>query len=125
MDLRIGSVVATMVGPFRHVGLVVAFNHWGEAVILSNSMRAGGVVRETLPTFAASSGRFSIDTSLTPKLPIWQVVARAESKEGTRYAALNWNCEHFVRFALGHPIESPQAQGWTAAAGIVALVLFL
>lgn len=50
------------------------------------------------------------------------VMQRARLKQGQAYSWTNFNCEHFVRYAHGLPIESPQLRQWSFVAGFLGFL---
>lgn len=53
--------------------------------------------------------------------PPWVILARAQAGQHPVYSWVTFNCEHFVSFALGAPIKSPQIAFW----GLAAAALFV
>lgn len=101
----------------RHRGLRVRY--WNGACCVYACSPKGGVLRQTLEDFADGYRIASkpVKSRLTPD----QIVARAESMLGRQYDSALWNCEHFVEYALGNKVESPQLQVVTL--GLIALAV--
>lgn len=76
---------------------------------MSLSRQAGGFLEEPLSSFA--KGRTVTVDGYLGSLPPAAVMARARLKRGTAYEWSTFNCEHFVRYAHGVKVESPQLQG--------------
>lgn len=112
--MQIDIVSVAWWGPFRHTGIRVTLPN-GSAWAYANTPDRG-VVRQRVAEFA--EGRLIASTPYRGPLSGQQVVARAESMLGSRYALLSWNCDHFVSAALGLKPESKQLQtvAWAAAA---------
>jgi hypothetical protein len=91
---------------FRHRGISVTFPG-GWRCIYANSP-GSGVVRQTLQEFAL--GRRIETSPISSRLSPHEIVRRAESLLGKPYNLLTWNCDHFVRAAVGHEPESQQLQ---------------
>lgn len=104
-----GTVVGVWVVPL-HVGIVSDrrdFN--GYPYIISDSARVGHGAEEPWEVFSGGRAVYQIDT-LKSALPSSVVVTRARSMCHRKWNLLTWNCEHFVREALGIRVESPQLQ---------------
>ena len=113
-----GTVVSMMVGPIEHFGIVSDQLIGGVPHIISNSKRTGLVCEEPVSIFANGQNLKTYDFSGT--LNPSAVVSRARTKIGSAYDLIGWNCEHFIRWALGMKVESPQLRG----AAILGLALF-
>lgn len=104
--LRPGTVLSTGRPGFRHFGVSTDCFINGLPTVISNTGKYGKVIEESLEQFK-EQGDLKIEGywgSLTPQ----NVLRRARENLGTRYLLINWNCEHFVRFAHGLKPESPQ-----------------
>lgn len=114
-SLPAGTLVSVSRGLYRHVGLLTEpTGGWERQVISLNPGQFGyQVVEEPLSTFARGKPVRAEPTRTA--LPDWAVLARARSGQHPAYDWLGFNCEHFARFALGQPIESPQLKFWTVA----------
>jgi hypothetical protein len=115
---QIGTVVEADRGLYRHRGL---FYGWrgGTTLVLANL--PGGTRIQTWKEF--SGGRHVNGLGYPSKMMYWQVLARAESVMNRPYSWLTWNCEHFVAYAHGRKVESPQVLGWAMAAGVLGIAL--
>lgn len=100
---------------FRHKGVVSDRWHYGKAMVISNSARAGGIAEEPWDVF--TSGQPWTDEGHPGNLPPWEVLQRARSAHRTQYNVLDWNCENFVAYCHGLPPNSPQL----AAVALLAL----
>lgn len=118
--LRPGVVLRVSHGIYDHVGLVSDRRVGGELAVISHSADAGGVVEEPLSVFAGTR-TFYID-GYPGQLPWFEVMARARSGWPKFYSLFGFNCEHFVRYAHGLPVESPQIRAWMSM-GVLGLVL--
>jgi len=118
MSMKIGepsccvpsTVVGVWVGPFLHVGIVSdhrSFN--GLPYVISNSARAGHGAEEPWDVFSGGRIVYQVD-GLESALPWPVVLTRARNVLCKKWDLLGWNCEHFVREALGIRVESPQLQ---------------
>jgi hypothetical protein len=120
LTLPAGTVLRVSHGWYDHVGLLSDRYSVGERAVMSFSAQAGGFLEEPYSTFARNQA-VSVDGYLGT-LPPWMVLQRARMKAGGLYSWTTFNCEHFVRFAHGIPIESPQLQRWTFALGSVSFL---
>ncbi len=102
-----GMVVSVPIFLFyRHTGIVSDRWHGGKPMVISTSVRSGGVHEEPWDTFAQGS---DVTVNGYPgRLPGWEVVRRAKSLIGTQYDLLTKNCEQFVMFAHGLKPQSAQ-----------------
>lgn len=107
-----GMVLAVDFFPVTHVGIATEPG-W----VISNSRARGGVHEEPLHAF--SEGRPIRVLGHYGDLPGWHVVERARTRIGHAWNIFSNNCEHFVRWAHGVEVESPQLK----AAGGVAFGL--
>lgn len=101
----------------RHRGLRV--RRWDGTTDVYACSPNGGVVRQTLKEFA-DGYRVTAKPPRT-RLTAEQIVARAESMLGRQYDGAAFNCDHFVEYALGNKVESPQLQLATLALAALAL----
>jgi Lecithin retinol acyltransferase len=125
MSLELGTVVAVDIwgGAIQHPGIVSGYTVHGEPVVISNSLRHGKVVEETLAAFRNGGALATLGLlgSHHPQV----VVTRARSRLGERWDLFRFNCEHFVRYACDLPAESPQLQRASALLGVIVGVQFL
>ena len=117
-NVSAGTVVKAGRGFYSHVGMLTGYNIAGQRLVLSHSPK--GIVEEPIDVFA--EGNFVYAEGYLGKLNPSEVLVRARSQRGATYSLLGRNCEHFVRFAHGVAIESPQLQGWTLALTLVFLL---
>lgn len=115
-----GTVVSVALPLYHHVGIVTDRFSDGKPMVISNSKRFGCVVEESIDAFAG--GNPVTRDTLQSTEPYWLVLNRARSRLGERYSLLSFNCEHFVRFAIGLTPNSPQITGATL---ILSLILLL
>lgn len=121
--LPAGTVIRVNCGFYDHVALLSDRWMGGERAVLSFSAQSGGLIEQRISTFAASR-HVAVDGYLGG-LPSGTVMQRARLKQGQSYSWTKFNCEHFVRYAHGVPVESPQLQQWAflgTAFGYLALL---
>ena len=116
----IGTVIRVSHNWYDHVGLIGDRYIMGERSVIAFSAQAGGLVEQAYSAFAA--GRTVTIDGYLGVLPPETVVRRARMKREQTYSWTNFNCEHFVRYAHGVPIESPQLRQWTFVAGILGFL---
>jgi len=117
--LPTGTVVGIKHGWYDHVALIGDRLINGERSVLAFSAQAGGFVEQTYSAFAGESN-VTINGYLG-SLPPETVMQRARLKHGQAYSWINFNCEHFVRYAHGVPIESPQLRQWAFLGGVLGV----
>lgn len=115
-NYSVGTVLAVDFFPVTHVGIAT-----GRGWVISNSRARGGVYEESLRDF--SDGRPIRVLGHLGNLPASRVVERARSKIGERWSLFSNNCEHFVRWAHGVKVASPQLENAVKAVGFFALLL--
>lgn len=120
--LVVGTVLRVSHGWYYHVGLMGDRILHGEPSVLAFSADAKGYVEQPYSAFAF--GRLVTIDGYLGSLPPAIVMQRARLKQGQAYSWTDFNCEHFVRYAHGVPIESPQLREWTLIAGIVGLLTY-
>ena len=118
-----GAVIRVDNGVYSHVGLLGDRFINGERSVLSFSAEANGFIEE--PFSAFSHGRPVVCDGYFGNLPPMIVMWRARLKAGHLYSWLDFNCEHFVRYAHGVPVESPQLQQVGAVLGVLGLAFFV
>lgn len=121
--LPAGTVIRVNCGFYDHVALLS--DRWigGERGVLSFSAQRCGLVEQCISTFAA--GRHVTVDGYLGGLPPGTVMQRARLKQGQSYSWTKFNCEHFVRYAHGVPVESPQLQQWAVLGGIASFFMVL
>jgi hypothetical protein len=121
--LPAGTVIRVNCGFYDHVALLS--DRWigGERGVLSFSAQSCGLVEQCISTFAAGC-HVTVDGYLGG-LPPETVMQRARLKQGQSYSWTKFNCEHFVRYAHGVPVESPQLQQWAVLGGIASFFVVL
>lgn len=118
-----GTVIRVNTGGYRHVGLLGDRFMNGERSVLSFSAEAKGFVEEPFSVF--SGGRPVVCDGYLGELPSWVVMQRARERADQPYSLFNFNCEHFVRYAHGVPMESPQLQQVGAVLGLLGLAFLV
>lgn len=115
-----GTVIKVHCLLYFHVGLLGDRRIDGERAVLSFSNKHGGYIEEKFSDFAAGKDVYiePISGHLTPHEIMW----RARQWKGLTYSWTSRNCEHFVRFALGLPVKSPQINQWAAFSGMLILL---
>ncbi len=121
--LPAGTVIRVNCGFYDHVALLS--DRWlgGERAVLSFSAQSCGLVEQCISTFAA--GRDVTVDGYLGGLPPGTVMQRARLKQGQSYSWTKFNCEHFVRYAHGVPVESPQLQQWAVLSGVASFFAVL
>lgn len=117
--LPAGTVIRVNCGLYDHVALLSDWPVNGERGVLSFSAQHGGLVEESISAFSARRN-VTVDSYLGATPPA-MVMQRARLKRGQAYSWTEFNCEHFVRYAHGVPIESPQLQKWATLGGILSV----
>src|ERR1700683_1078211 len=75
-------------------GIVTGRSSLDEILVISNSLRRGGIAEETLAEFA--NGQPVIVVGKMDRLKPEQIISRARSRKGESWNLLTWNCEHFL-----------------------------
>ncbi len=121
--LPAGTVVRVNCGLYNHVALMGSSTINGERTVLSFSARHRGLAEVPFSAFAENK-QVTVDGYLGTLRPD-AVLERAWLKQEQPYCLMTFNCEHFVRYAHGVHIESPQVTQWVllfnAFGAIVAL----
>ncbi|OJY54876.1 MAG: hypothetical protein BGP19_08665 [Thiobacillus sp. 0-1251] len=94
----------------------------GERSVLAFSAKEQGFVEQAFHAFA--QGRQVRVDGYPGSLPPAIVMHRARLKRGQAYSWVNFNCEHFVHYAHGLPMESPQLRQWAFLGSVVGLLVF-
>src|ERR1700722_16489871 len=110
--LRVGTVVRVREGAYYHVALMGDRIIHGERSVLSFAAQAGGFIEQPYSAFA--HGREATVEGYLGNLAPRLVMRRAREARSKSYSWAHFNCEHFVRYAHGVPIESPQVRQWAA-----------
>lgn len=118
--LPTGTVVRANHGFFSHVALLGDGTLCGERAVVEFSAATGGFAE--LPFSEFSKGRLVTVDGYPGTLSPSEVMQRASLKRGQAYSLFDFNCEHFVRYAHGRLIESPQLRQWTLLGGIIAFL---
>ena len=117
--LQAGTVIRVNCGLYDHVALLSDWPVNGERGVLSFSAQHRGLVEESISAFSAGSP-VTVDGYFGSTPPA-AVMQRARLKHDQDYLWTEFNCEHFVRYAHGVPIESPQLQKWATLGGILSV----
>lgn len=120
LSLPPGTIVRVRLPLYEHVGLLGDSVLDGERTVVAFSARAGGF--DELPLSQFAGGHDVVLGGYLGGLPPDVVMERARSKKGQPYSWFAFNCEHFVRFAHGVAIESPQLQQWAWAVGLLGVL---
>ena len=115
-----GTVVRVRHGFYEHIAMLGDHAMGGERAVVAFSAQAGGFVEEPFSAFAR--GRAVVIEGFLGSLPPVVVMQRARMKQGQAYSLTEFNCEHFVRYAHGVPVESPQLRQWAFLGGLVGVV---
>lgn len=112
--LLTGTVLRVNHGLYDHVGLLGP--HAGrQRSVWSFSAQAGGYIEEPFEAFAM--GRQVLNDGYFGRLPPDVVLQRARLMAYRPYSWVEFNCEHFVRFAHDVEVESPQLHRWAMVGG--------
>ncbi len=113
-----GTVVSVDRGLYRHVGILAEPHPGRERRVISLNPEAQ-LAEEPLSLFCRR------------QQPAWhpplsaasarEVLSQARSGNHPAYSWTNFNCEHFVCFAFGVPLDSPQVRRFAALAAFAAL----
>lgn len=115
-----GTVVRVKHGFYDHIAMLGDHAIGGERAVVSFSAQAGGFVEEPFSAFAR--GQVVLIEGYLGSLPSAVVMQRARMKRGRAYSLSDFNCEHFVRYAHGVPVESPQLRLWAFLGGLVGVL---
>jgi hypothetical protein len=117
-----GTVIRVSHGWYEHVALLGDRLIAGERGVIAFSSQTGGFVEQPYTAFA--QGQTVTVEGYLGSLPPSVVVQRARMKQGQAYSWMEFNCEHFVRYAHGVPMESPQLRQWAFLGGVVGILAF-
>src|SRR5215469_2218276 len=118
--LQPGTPVGIWIYGVEHEGIVSdILDLDGLPYVISNSARFGSGAEEPWRVFTAGR-RAHVLQGLVSSLPRQVVLSRARGLLNKKWDVFNWNCQHFVRSAMGLPVISPQL---TVAAGVFLAVL--
>lgn len=118
-----GSVIRVGCALHDHVAFLGDGVVDGERSVLSFSAQTAGPAELSMSAFAASR-TVTVDGYLGGSTPE-AVMPRARAKREQSYSWTEFNCEHFVRYAHGVPLESPQLQQWTFMGGLLGVLAFI
>lgn len=91
-------------------------------MVIAFSEESGGLIEQPVSAFAR--GRPLTVAGYPGRLRPALVMQRARSMHERPYSLMSFNCEHFVRFAHGLPVESPQLKQWAFFGLFSAAMLF-
>jgi hypothetical protein len=115
-----GLVIRVRHGWYDHVAMLGDGAIDGERSVVAFSAQAGGFVEQSFTSFAR--GQEVIVEGYLGALPPAVVMRRARMKRAQPYAWMSFNCEHFVRYAHGVDVESPQLRQWAILGGVAGLL---
>lgn len=115
-----GTVVRVRLGLYDHVAMLGDRAIGGERSVVACSAQAGGFVEQPFSAFAR--GQAVVIEGYLGSLPPAVVMQRARMKRGQAYSLSDFNCEHFVRYAHGVLVESPQLRQWAFLGGLVGVL---
>lgn len=106
-------------GFYEHIAMLSEHVIGGERAVVSFSAQAAGFVEEPFSIFAR--GQTVVIEGYLGILPPAVVMQRARMKRSGLFLS-GFNCEHFVRYAHGVPVESPQLRQWAFLGGLVGIL---
>lgn len=115
-----GTVIRVKHGWYDHVAMLGDRTVAGERSVMAFSAQAGGFVEQPYMSFAR--GQAVTVEGYLGVLPSAVVMHRARMKRGQVYSWMAFNCEHFVRYAHGVDVESPQLRQWAFLGGVAGLL---
>lgn len=124
MRFMIGDVLKRP-GPWgtAHVGLYAGIDWAGRDWVIHNA-KDDCVRWDLLDSFGAGNP-VSVARSATTPYEGATIISRARSQLGRKFDLINFNCEHFVSYALGIGAGSPQLRGVALGAAALACIGFL
>lgn len=121
--LPAGTVIRVRHGFYDHVAMLSDRTADGERGVVAFSAQAGGFVEQPFSAYAC--GRAVVIEGYLGSLPPAVVMRRARMKQGKVYSLPDFNCEHFVRYAHGIPVESPQLRQWAFLGCLVGVLTLM
>ena len=128
-SLRPGDVIAVHHHLYKHFAIVSDQNSAFQGISMPNLISLSsrtGTVREE-PWHVVVENKVVTKSSISSRKPRNSVLSRARSciLLDIQYDLLSFNCEHFVRFAHGLPIESIQVKNtlYGTALGVASCLL--
>ena len=117
-----GTVVSVDRGLYRHFGILTEPQLGRERHVISLNPEAQ-LAEEPLSLFCRGQqpGWHPPLSAISSQ----EVLSRARSRNHPAYSWTNFNCEHFVCFAFGVPLDSPQVRRFAALAAFAALSYML
>lgn len=105
-----GTVVSIRYPMYKHFAIISDRVSNNMPMLLSLSYRRNGIKEESWSTVVG--GRPIERSNIQGTYPMDIVVQRARSciDKDIKYALFNFNCEHFVRYVHGLPVESIQVK---------------
>src|SRR3569832_122832 len=119
--LPAGTVIRVRHGWYDLVGLLGDHLIVGERSVLAFSAKEQGFVEQAFHAFA--QGRQVRVEGYPGLLPPAIVMHRARLKRGQAYSWVDFNCEHFVHYAHGLPMESPQLRQWAFLGSVLGFLV--
>ena len=119
--LPAGTVIRVRHGWYDHVGLLGDHLIVGERSVLAFSAKEQGFVEQAFHAFA--QGRQVRVEGYPGLLPPAIVMHRARLKRGQAYSWVDFNCEHFVHYAHGLPMKSPQLRQWAFLGSVLGFLV--
>jgi len=120
-ELPAGTVIRVRHDWYDHVGLLGDHPIVGERSVLAFSAKEQGFVEQAFHAFA--QGRQVRVEGYPGLLPPAIVMHRARLKRGQAYSWVDFNCEHFVHYAHGLPMKSPQLRQWAFLGSVLSLLV--
>jgi hypothetical protein len=117
-----GTVVSVFRGLYSHIGILTESVYGQERHVISLNPGWPGaqVIEEPLSQFSRGKPVSALPSRTSS--PAWVTLSRARSGQHPPYSWVNFNCEHFVNFALGTPIRSPQLVLWGIATAALLML---
>ena len=122
LAIAAGTVVSGDRGLYRHVGILTEPVPGRERHVLSLNPGTQ-LIEEPLSVFGRGQPVVlqppfsSLDRSI--------VLSRARSGQHPWYSWTEFNCEHFLCFAFGVPLHSPQLQRFVIVAAVTVTTMFV
>lgn len=115
-----GTVISIRYSMYKHFAIISDRIHEDMPMLISLSYRTNGVEEE--PWSDVVSNHTVEESSIQGEYSTEVVLSRARNciNQDIKYALLNFNCEHFVRYTHGLPIKSIQVRQTIYGAAIGA-----
>ena len=115
-----GLVIRVRHAWYDHVAMLGDGALSQERSVVAFSAQAGGFIEQPFSEFALGQ-KVNVEGYLG-SLPPAVVMQRARMKRRQPYSWMSFNCEHFVRYAHGVELESPQLHQWAFLGGVAGLL---